>query len=79
MALSTGSWGVGLVIGPAAAGAILSWHPIALWPLSAAVLVAAAGGALALERVIPELLRVSPRRTPAEAEPARGIAARPSG
>jgi len=80
MALSTGSWGVGLVIGPAAAGAILSWRPLALWPLAAAVLVAAGGAALALERVIPERLRVSPVRSPAAAaEPAAGIAARPSG
>lgn len=79
MALSTGSWGVGLVIGPAAAGAILSWQPLALWPLSAAVLVAAAAAALALEHVIPERFRVSPVRLPVEAEPARGIAARPSG
>jgi MFS family permease len=79
MALSTGSWGVGLVIGPAAAGAILSWRPLALWPLAAVVLVGAAVAALMLERVIPERLRLSPVRVPLEAEPAPGIVARPSG
>lgn len=65
MALSTGSWGVGLVIGPAAAGAILGWRPLALWPLAAVVLVAAAVGAMALERLIPERFRVTPRRSEA--------------
>jgi MFS family permease len=62
MALSTGSWGVGLVIGPALGGAALGWHPVALWPVAAIVLLGAGVAAIALERWIPEAYRMTPRR-----------------
>ena len=60
MALSTLSWEVGFVIGPATAGFILDWRPHALWPLAAAVCLAAGAGALLLERKLPRALRLTP-------------------
>ena len=60
MALSTLSWEVGFVIGPATAGFILDWRPHALWPLAAAVCLAAGAGALLLERKLPPALRLTP-------------------
>ena len=60
MALSTLSWEVGFVIGPAAAGFILDWRPHVLWPLAAAVCLAAGAGALLLERKLPPALRLTP-------------------
>jgi MFS family permease len=70
MALSTGSWGVGLVIGPALGGLALGWHPVALWPIAAGVLVVMGAASLALERWIPEPYRVTPRRRRPDAAPA---------
>ena len=67
-ALHSMSWGLGGVAGPAIGGLILASAPFALWPLAAFVCLAAAGGALALERLVPpRLVRVS------RAEPERGI------
>jgi predicted MFS family arabinose efflux permease len=60
MALSTTSWEIGFIIGPAAGGFILAAEPLALWPLAALVCVAAGAGALALERGIPRELRLTP-------------------
>jgi MFS family permease len=60
MALSTLSWEVGFVIGPATAGFVLAWRPNALWPLAAAVCLAAGAGALLLERKLPTALRLTP-------------------
>jgi MFS family permease len=60
MALSTLSWEIGFVIGPAAGGFILAAEPLALWPLAAIVCVAAGAGALALERGLPRELRLTP-------------------
>ena len=60
MALSTISWEIGFVIGPAAGGFILAASPLALWPIAALVCVAAGAGALALERGIPRELRLTP-------------------
>jgi MFS family permease len=60
MALSTLSWEIGFVIGPAAGGFILAAEPLALWPLAAIVCVAAGAGALALERSLPRELRLTP-------------------
>ncbi|MDP8910440.1 MAG: MFS transporter [Actinomycetota bacterium] len=61
MAFSSQSWQVGWIIGPAIGGFMLEHQPHALWPLAAAVNVAAAGAALSLERRLPH----SARRTPA--------------
>jgi MFS family permease len=60
MALSTLSWEIGFIIGPATGGFILASEPLALWPLAAFVCVAAGAGALALERSIPRELRLTP-------------------
>ena len=60
MALSTLSWEVGFVIGPATAGFVLDWRPHALWPLAAVVCLAAGAGALLLERKLPPALRLTP-------------------
>jgi predicted MFS family arabinose efflux permease len=60
MALSTISWEIGFVIGPAIGGFVLGSEPLALWPLSAGVCLLAAVGALTLERQIPPDLRLTP-------------------
>lgn len=60
MALSTISWEIGFIIGPAIGGFILGRQPLALWPLAAFVCLLAGLGALALEREIPPHLRLTP-------------------
>jgi predicted MFS family arabinose efflux permease len=60
MALSTISWEIGFVVGPAIGGFVLDHEPLALWPLAAAVCLAAGAGALALERGMPRELRLTP-------------------
>src|SRR5581483_6286330 len=47
-ALSTMSWGVGAIVGPAAGGVVLGTAPLALWPGAAVACLAAGGAALAL-------------------------------
>ena len=60
MALSTSSWGLGFVIGPAVGGAVLGAAPLALWPAAAALCLVAGVGSLALERRLPRELRLTP-------------------
>lgn len=60
MAVSTISWDIGFVVGPAAGGFILGAEPLALWPLAAVVCGLAGAGALALERGLPRELRLTP-------------------
>lgn len=60
MALSTTSWQLGFVVGPAIGGVVLDVAPLALWPLAAAACLAAGAGALALERRLPPDLRLTP-------------------
>jgi predicted MFS family arabinose efflux permease len=60
MAVSTGSWDLGFLIGPAAGGALLASEPLALWPLAALVCLGAGVGCLALERSLPAPLRLTP-------------------
>jgi predicted MFS family arabinose efflux permease len=60
MALSTISWEIGFVVGPAIGGFVLDHEPLVLWPLAAAVCLAAGAGALALERGMPRELRLTP-------------------
>ena len=60
MAMSTISWEVGFVVGPAVGGFVLDHKPLALWPLAAGVCLLAGLGALALEREIPRELRLTP-------------------
>jgi predicted MFS family arabinose efflux permease len=60
MAVSTNSWDLGFLLGPAVGGVVLATEPLALWPLAAAVCLAAGVGALALERSLPPGLRLTP-------------------
>ena len=60
MAVSTISWDIGFIIGPAVGGFVLQAEPLALWPLAAAVCLVAGAGAIALERTIPRELRLTP-------------------
>ncbi|MGH3020749.1 MAG: MFS transporter [Gaiellaceae bacterium] len=60
MAVSTISWDIGFIIGPAVGGFILGAEPLALWPLAAVVCLAAGAGALALDRSLPGHLRLTP-------------------
>ena len=60
MAVSTISWDVGFIVGPALGGFILQAEPLALWPLAAAVCLLAGMGAVALERELPRHLRLTP-------------------
>jgi predicted MFS family arabinose efflux permease len=60
MALSATSWQVGFVLGPAVGGVVLGTVPLALWPLAAAVCLAAGLLSLNVERSIPRELRLTP-------------------
>jgi MFS family permease len=83
MAISSLSWQVAFVVGPAAGGAILDAEPLALWPAAAAVLLGGSAVSLVLERTIPRDALRNPAvplpAAPVEAAPAPGIATRPSG
>jgi MFS family permease len=61
MALSSFSWQLGFLIGPAAGGFVLQHQPLALWPAVAAICILASAYALALEKWIPEPLRLTPQ------------------
>ena len=61
MALSSSSWQLAFIVGPAAGGAILDANAFALWPVAAAVCLLGAGLALRLESALPR----EARRTPA--------------
>jgi MFS family permease len=63
MALSSQSWQVGWIVGPAVGGVILQHDPYALWPLAAAANLVGAAYALGLERRLPKDVR----RTPTDA------------
>ncbi len=63
-ALGSMSWSVGGILGPAVGGALLGWHPLAVWPSAAAVCVVAIIGCFVLERNLPERVRRTPRREP---------------
>lgn len=60
MAVSTNSWDVGFLLGPAIGGFILASQPLALWPLAAIACLAAGAGCLALESRLPRELRLTP-------------------
>ena len=86
MAVSSLSWQVAFIIGPAIGGAILGAQPLALWPLAATLALVGAAWALRLEPRLPRVARRTPARPvvrpgPAgvEAAPAPGMATRPSG
>jgi MFS family permease len=62
MALSSMSWEVGFVVGPAVGGFVLAAEPLALWPLAAGVLGASVAFVLRTERRLPAALRVTPKQ-----------------
>jgi MFS family permease len=71
MALSSLSWQVGWIVGPACGGFFLQHAPLLLWPVAAAVNILGSLGALALEPRLPANVRVTPYG-PVEAELAAG-------
>ena len=68
-ALSAMSWSAGAILGPAVGGALLGWHPLAVWPIAAVVCVVAASGCLLLERRLPERVRRTPKPDPVTVTP----------
>ena len=74
LAFSSQSWQIGWIIGPAGGGFLLQHAPYALWPVAAALQLAAAGWALGLERSLPRGVL----RTP-HVEPVAGLVAGPPG
>ena len=60
MAVSTISWDIGFIVGPAVGGFVLGAEPLALWPLAALVCLFAGAGALVLDRCLPGHLRLTP-------------------
>jgi len=68
-ALGAMSWSAGSILGPAVGGALLGWHPYAVWPIAAAVCVFSAFGCLALERRLPRGVRRTPRPEPVTVTP----------
>jgi predicted MFS family arabinose efflux permease len=60
MAVSTNSWDLGFLLGPAVGGFVLAAEPLALWPLAAVACLAAGALALSLERSVPRELRLTP-------------------
>jgi MFS family permease len=81
-ALSSMSWSLGSVLGPAVGGPLLGWRPDAVWPLAAAVCLLSAVACLRIERLLPEAVRRTPRGAnvqPTSAMPAEGVPAGTSG
>ncbi len=60
MAVSSLTWQVGFIIGPAGGGFLLQHAPLALWPVGTAICALGALWALGLERRLPERVRRSP-------------------
>jgi len=60
VALSSLSWQVGWIVGPAGGGFLLQHAPLLLWPIAAAINLVCATGALLLERRLPEHVRLTP-------------------
>jgi MFS family permease len=60
MALQSNAYALGMTTGPPAVALLLGHAPLAVWPLAAAILVAAAAAALALEGAVP----LAARRVP---------------
>jgi MFS family permease len=60
MALSTSSWSIGWIAGPALGAFVLQQEPLALWPAAAALCLAAGAGGLLLERRLPPTVRRTP-------------------
>ena len=68
-ALGSMSWSAGSILGPAVGGALLGWHPLAVWPIAASVCVFSALACLALERRLPVRVRRTPKPEPVAQTP----------
>lgn len=68
-ALGSMSWSAGSILGPAVGGALLDWHPLAVWPLAASVCLLSAVACLALERRLPPGVRRTPKPEPVAVTP----------
>jgi MFS family permease len=68
-ALGAMSWSAGSILGPAVGGALLGWHPLAVWPIAATVCILSATGCLALERRLPVRVRRTPKPEPITVTP----------
>jgi MFS family permease len=64
MALSTSSWSIGWIAGPALGAFVLQQEPLALWPIAAGFCLAAGVGGLLLERRLPKNVRRTPGDIP---------------
>jgi len=62
MALSSMSWEIGFVVGPAVGGLVLATEPLALWPIAAVALGLAVFAVLGTEKRLPPALRRTPAR-----------------
>ena len=60
MALSTTSWSLGWIAGPALGAFVLQQEPLALWPAAALLCLAGGAGGLLLERRLPDSIRRTP-------------------
>lgn len=60
LAMSSTSWQVGWIVGPAGGGFVLQHDPLLLWPVAAGINLVCSGWALALERRLPREVRISP-------------------
>jgi MFS family permease len=69
MALSTSSWSIGWIAGPALGAFVLQQEPLALWPAAAALCLAAGAGGLLLERRLPPNVRLTPADVAVTAPP----------
>lgn len=69
MALSTSSWSIGWIAGPALGAFVLQQEPLALWPAAAGLCLAAGAGGLLLERRLPRNVRLTPADVAVTAPP----------
>ena len=60
MALSSISWQVGFILGPAIGGIVLDAEPLALWALAAVLCLVGSAWSLRLERRLPRAAWVTP-------------------
>ncbi len=68
-ALGSVSWSAGSILGPAVGGPLLGWHPLAVWPIAAAVCLFSTAGCLLLERSLPPSVRRTPKPEPVTVTP----------
>ena len=68
LALSSQSWQIGWIVGPAVGGFLLQHSPYALWPVAAAANLVGSAWALGLERRLPRNVLLTPKAEPRKLE-----------